>query len=218
MSRLQKDPKLLVGTVAGAVLLVLAASWFLLLSPKRDKAVELDQSIAAKQAELAAKQAALAQPAAAVKIRASDLFRLNKALPDKTDMTAVILDVNRLAAANKLSFRSLAPTPAIAGTGSIAQPVTVSVQGRFGSVSKFLGDLMSLVRVRDHHVLDARGRTYSITQVELGTPDEADFPMVKATVTINAHSFVPLAPVDPNAAAGTSTTPSTGTVAAGVTP
>ena len=218
MSRLQKDPKLLVGTVAGGVLLVLVASWFLLLSPKRDKAVELDQSIAAKQTELAAKQAALAQPAAAVKIRASDLFRLNKALPDKTDMTAVILDVNRLAAANKLSFRSLAPTPAIAGTGSIAQPVSVTVQGRFGSVSKFLGDLMNLVRVRDHHMLDARGRTYSITQVELGSPDEADFPMVKATVTINAHSFVPLAPVDPNAAAGASTTPSTGTVAAGVTP
>lgn len=218
MSRLQKDPKLLVGTVAGAVLLVLVASWFLLLSPKRDKALELDQSIVAKQTELAAKQDALARPAAAVKIRASDLFRLNKALPDKTDMTAVILDVNRLATANKLSFRSLAPTPAIAGTGSIAQPVTVSVQGRFGSVSKFLGDLMNLVRVRDHHVLDARGRTYSITQVELGTPDEADFPMVKATVTVNAHSFVPLAPVDPNAAAGSSTTPSTGTVAAGVTP
>jgi Tfp pilus assembly protein PilO len=218
MSRLQSDPKLLVGTIAGGVLLVLVASWFLLLSPKRDKAVELDQSIASKQAELAAKQAALAQPAAAVKIRASDVFRLNKALPDKTDMTAVILDVNRLAAANKLSFRSLAPAPAIAGTGSIAQPVSVSVQGRFGSVSKFLGDLMSLVRVRDHHMLDARGRTYSITQVELGTPDEADFPTVKATVTINAHSFVPLAPVDPNAAAGTSTTPSTGTVAAGVTP
>jgi Tfp pilus assembly protein PilO len=218
MSRLQKDPKLLVGTVAGAVLLVLVASWFLLLSPKRDKVVELDQSIAASQAELAQKQEALARPAAAVKIRASDLFRLNKALPDKTDMTAVILDVNRLATANKLSFRSLAPTAAIAGTGSIAQPVSVSVEGRFGSVSKFLGDLMSLVRVRAHHVLDARGRTYSITAVELGSPEEADFPMVKATVTINAHSFVPLAPVDPNAAAGSTTTPSTGTVAAGVTP
>jgi Tfp pilus assembly protein PilO len=218
MSRLQKDPRLLVGAVAGVVILILAASWLLLLSPKRDKVVELDQSIAAKQTELAAKQAALAQPAAAVKIRASDLFRLNKALPDKTDMTAIILDVNRLATANKLSFSSLAPAPAIAGTGSIAQPVTVTVQGRFGSVSSFLGDLMNLVSVRGHGLLDARGRTYSITQVELGSPDEASFPMVKATVTINAHSFVPSAPVDPNAATASSTTPSTGTVAAGVTP
>jgi Tfp pilus assembly protein PilO len=218
MSRLQKDPKLLVGAIAGAVLVILAASWFLLLSPKRDKVVELDQSIAAKQTELAAKQAALAQPAAAVKIRASDLFRLNKALPDKTDMTAIILDLNRLATANKLTFSSLAPTPPIAGTGSIAQPVTLTVQGRFGSVSSFLGDLMNLVRVRSHEVLDARGRTYSITQVELGSPEDASFPMVKATVTINAHSFVPIAPVDPNAATDPSTTPSTGTVAAGVTP
>jgi Tfp pilus assembly protein PilO len=218
MSRLQKDPRLLVGAVAGVVVLILAASWLLLLSPKRDKVVELDQSIAAKQTELAAKQAALAQPAAAVKIRASDLFRLNKALPDKTDMTAIILDINRLATANKLSFSSLAPSAAIAGTGSIAQPVTVTVQGRFGSVSSFLGDLMNLVSVRGHGLLDARGRTYSITQVELGSPDKASFPMVKATVTINAHSFVPTAPVDPNAATASSTTPSTGTVAAGVTP
>ncbi len=114
------------------MLLVLAASWFLLLSPKRDKVVELDQSIAASQTELALKKDALARPSGAVKIRASDLFRLNKALPDKSDMTAIILDVNRLAAANKLSFSSIAPTAAIAGTGSIAQPVIVTVQGRFG--------------------------------------------------------------------------------------
>ena len=141
MSRLQKDPRLLVGVVAGAVVLLLAASWLLLLSPKRDKVVELDQSIAASQTELALKKDALARPSAAVKVRASDLFRLNKALPDKSDMSAIILDVNRLAAANKLSFSSIAPTAAIAGTGSIAQPVIVTVQGRFGAVSKFLGDL-----------------------------------------------------------------------------
>jgi hypothetical protein len=151
-----------------------------------------------------------------VKVRASDLFRLNKALPDKSDMSAIILDVNRLAAANKLSFSSIAPTAAIAGTGSIAQPVIVTVQGRFGAVSKFLGDLRKLVRVRGG-LLDARGRTYSITQIDVGSPDESTFPMVKSTVTINAHSFIPTAPVDPNAAT-TTTPPSTGTVAAGVTP
>jgi Tfp pilus assembly protein PilO len=217
MSRLQKDPRLLVGVVAGAVVLLLAASWLLLLSPKRDKVVELDQSIAAKQTELALKKDALARPSAAVKVRASDLFRLNKALPDQSDMSAIILDVNRLATQNKLTFRSIAPTAAIAGTGSIAQPVSVTVQGRFGSVSTFLGDLRTLVRVRGG-LLDARGRTYSITQVDLGSPDEVTFPMVKATVTINAHSFIPTAPVDPNAATTPTTPSSTGTVAAGVTP
>ena len=101
MSQLKKDPKLLVGAVAGAVALVLAASWFLLVSPKKDKVAELDTTIAAKQAELAQKKAALAQPSAAVKVRASDLFRLTKALPDQTDMAGVILDVNRIASANK---------------------------------------------------------------------------------------------------------------------
>ncbi len=217
MSRLKTDPKLLIGGVAGAIVLVLAASWFLLLSPKREKVVLLDSSITLKQSELAQKKAALAQPSTAIRVRASDLFRLTKALPDASDMPAIILDINRLAAANKLAFRSIAPTAAIVGVGSLAQPVTVTVQGRFGSVSRFLGDLRELVRVRDG-LLDARGRTYSISQIELGSPDELSFPMVKATVTINAHSFVPTVPiVDPNAT--TPTTPSsTGTVAAGETP
>jgi Tfp pilus assembly protein PilO len=218
VSQLKKDPKLLVGAVAGAVALVLAASWFLLISPKKDKAAQLDTEIAAKQTELAEKKAALAQPSAAVTVRASDLFRLTKALPDQTDMAGIILDVNRIASANKLSFSSISPTAAIQGTGSIALPVTVTVQGRYASVSKFVGDLRRLVKVRRNGLLDARGRTYSVSQIELGSPDDADFPNVKATVTLNAYSFVPTAPpVDPNA---TTTTPpsSTGTVAAGVTP
>lgn len=219
MSQLKKDPKLLVGAVAGAVALVLAASWFLLVSPKKDKVAELDTTIAAKQAELAQKKAALAQPSAAVKVRASDLFRLTKALPDQTDMAGVILDVNRIASANKLAFRSISPTAAIQGTGSISQPVTVSVQGRYTSVSKFLGDLRRLVKVKSNGLLDARGRTYTISQIELGQPEEGEkFPNVKATVTLNAHSFVPTAPpVDPNAPTTTATSPA-GTVAAGVTP
>ena len=218
MSQLKKDPKLLVGAVAGAVVLVLAASWFLLISPKKDKAAELDATIAAKQTELAEKRAALAQPSAAVKVRASDLFRLTKALPDQSDMAGIILDVNRLASANKLSFSAISPTPAIQGTGSISLPVTLTVQGRYVSVSKFVGDLRRLVKVRGNGLLDARGRTYSVTQIDLGSPDEAEFPNVKATVTLNAYSFVPTAPpvTDPNA---TTTPPSTsGTVAAGVTP
>lgn len=220
MSQLKKDPKLLVGAVAGAVVLVLAASWFLLISPKKDKAAQLDAAIAAKETELAEKRAALAQPSAAVKVRATDLFRLTKALPDQTDMAGVILDVNRLASANKLSFSAISPAPAIQGVGSISQPVSLTVQGRYTSVSKFVGDLRKLVKVRSNGLLDARGRTYSVTQIDLGSPDDAEFPNVKATVTLNAYAFVPTAPVptDPNAAPTTTPPSSSGTVAAGVTP
>jgi Tfp pilus assembly protein PilO len=221
VSQLKKDPKLLVLAVAGGVVLVLAVAWFLLIAPKKDEASQLDTQIAAKQTELAEKKAALAQPSAAVKVRASDLFRLTKALPDETDMAGVILDVNRIASANKLSFSAISPTPAIQGTGSISVPVTLTVQGRYASVSKFVGDLRRLVKVRGNGLLDARGRTYSVASIDLGTPDDANFPNVKATVTLNAYSFVPnspTAPTDPNAAPTTTPTSTSGTVAAGVTP
>lgn len=217
MNRVKQDPKLALIAGAGALALVLAVAWFLLVSPKRSEAVALEQDVAAKQVELAAKQAALASPSAAVKVRASDLYRLTKALPDTNDIPAILLDVNRLAARNKLEFSSIAPQVGVLGTGSVALPLVVTVEGRFSSVSRFLRDVRSLVRVR-HGLLDARGRTYTVSQVELGAPEKVSFPVVKATVTLNAHAFAsPPPPVatDPS----TSTTPAPdGTVAAGVTP
>ncbi len=218
MSRLKQDPKLALIAGAGALALVLVAGWFLLVAPKRDEAAALEQDVAAKQVELAAKKAALASPSAAVKVRASDLYRLTKALPDTNDMPAILLDVNRLAAQNDLTFSSITPQPGVLGTGSVSLPIVVTVQGRFSAVSRFLRDVRTLVRVRDGGLLDARGRTYSVSQVDLGAPDKVTFPVVKATVTLNAYAFAaPPPPVatDPS----TSTTPPPdGTVAAGATP
>ena len=217
MSRLQKDPRLLVGVVAGAVVLLLAASWLLLLSPKRDKVVELDQSIAAEPDGAGAEEGCAGAP-----LGGGEGSR-ERSLPAEQGTARQERHVSdhprrQPAGGSEQALVQLdrARPPRSPAPGSIAQPVIVTVQGRFGSVSKFLGDLRTLVRVRGG-LLDARGRTYSITQVDVGSPDEATFPMVKSTVTINAHSFIPTAPVDPNAA--TTTTPSsTGTVAAGVTP
>ena len=218
MSRIKQDPKLAAAAGAGAVLLFVAAMWFLVVSPKREDATALKQDVAAKQVELADKKAELASPKAAVKVRASDLYRLTKALPDASDMSAIIIDVNRIATTNGLAFRSIQPQPAIVGAGVLDLPVVVTVQGRFGSVSRFLGDVRKLVRVREGR-LDARGQAYSVTQIDLGSPDEASFPTVKATVTITAHSYT--APAPTPTTPDTSTTPSadsSGTVAAGATP
>ncbi len=214
MSRLKENPRAALAAGIGAFVLVLAAGWFLLIAPKRQEAASLEQDVAAKQVELAAKQAELASPPAEVKIKASDLYRLTKALPDGTNMSGILLDVHRLAAKNKLVFHSVTPGSPSLGAAGVTLPMTVVVQGRFTSVSRFLGDVRSLVKVRDGR-LDARGRTYSVTQVELGAPDKVAFPVVKATVTLNAHSFIAPAP----AVAPPTTTPSSdGTVAAGATP
>ena len=216
MSRLKQNPKVALGAGAAALVLVLAASWMLVVSPKRSEAVDLEQQVAAKQVELANKRAALAAPSAQVKVKASDLYRLTKALPDSTDMAGILLDVNRLAAKNKLTFGSVTPGTAEVGTSSLSVPLILTVQGRFSAISGFLRDVRTLVRVRNGR-LDARGRTYSVTQVDLGAPDKVEYPNVKATITVNAHAFVQPAPAVP-AAPSTPSASSDGTVAAGVTP
>jgi|tagenome__1003787_1003787.scaffolds.fasta_scaffold20592173_2 hypothetical protein len=219
MSDLLRSPKGKVGAAVAGGLLIVVAVWFLLVSPQRAKADQLAADVATSQADLQSRKLALATPSAEVTIKSSDLYRLTKALPDETDMSGILLDVNRLAARNELQFQSITPAPAVLGVGYLQQPLAVSVQGRFGKVSHFLGDVRRLVDVKGKR-LDARGRLYSVTAVSINSPDDPKvFPVVKATVTLNAYSFsapVPTTPTpDPST---TSDTSSSGTVAAGATP
>jgi Tfp pilus assembly protein PilO len=132
-------------------------------------------------------------------------------------MAGMILDLNRLANRHKLTFTSITPSAPLAATGYIAQPVGVEVQGRFTDVSSFLGELRRLVRVQKRR-LDARGRLYSTTNINL-TEGDTKFPNVKAAVTIESYTFFAPTAAAATADSATSSTPSSaGTVAAGVTP
>jgi Tfp pilus assembly protein PilO len=153
-----------------------------------------------------------------VNVKPSDIYRLTKALPNATDMAGVLLDVNRLAGRNGLEFRSITPSAATPGSGYVMTPVEVVVQGRFGAVSNFLGDLRTLVTVKKHR-LDSRGRLYSVGGISLGQPDAGKkFPIVKASVTVRAYTFSAPAPTTPSDQSPSATPSSSGTVAAGATP
>lgn len=206
-----------IGAVIGGLLVVATGCWFLLVAPQRSKVAQLDTEISATRVDLSQRRLALARPSASVKIRPSDLYRLTKALPNSTDMAGILLDVNRLAGRNSLDFSAITPGTEQLGTGFVEQPLSVVVVGRFGDVSHFLGDIRTLVRVRKGR-LDARGRLYSVSQVDIAEPDQGKkFPVVKATVTLNAFAFS--APTAPSTTPSTTTdAPVNGTVAAGVTP
>jgi Pilus assembly protein, PilO len=218
VNSLLENKRNVVALGALGVAAVLAAAWFLAVSPQRSKASGLKQDVASAQQQLDARRAALAAPNAAVKVKANDLYRLTKALPDTLDMAGVLLDINRLAGRHKLEFNSLLPGVAEPRTGYLAQPLSLVVQGRYADVSKFLGDLRKLVRVRKGR-LDARGRAYSASDVTISEADGGlEFPNVKAAITVQSFTFqAPPAATD----AGTSDTGTTspdGSVAAGVTP
>ena len=106
---------------------------------------------------------------------------LAKALPEDTNVAAAMLDVDRLAARHGLTLEGFQPTAQIPVQGYYAQPVTVTVQGRFGKVSRFLGDLRKLVSVKKGRLI-VGGRLYSVTEVRLSRPEGENlgFPVVRA--------------------------------------
>jgi Tfp pilus assembly protein PilO len=217
MSLNLRNPKILFGTVLGGVVVVVAVAWIALVGPERSKVGKLNDQIASVQTQIDQRKAALARPGANVHVRASDIYRLTRAMPDTTDMSGIIVVLNQLASGHKLQFESLQPGPQVAQAGYNVQPITVVITGRFGDVSGFLGELRQLVRVKRHE-LAATGRLFSVDSIDFAAPDnKKTFPNVKATLTVDAFMFAGgvLSPTTPS-----TSTPSApgGTVAAGANP
>jgi type IV pilus assembly protein PilOP len=214
-----------VAIAAGTAAVIAAAGWFLLVKPKQNEAKTLDAKIATVEQSIAARRAELARPKAEIRVRPSDLYRLSKALPGKPDIAGVMLEINRLAGLHGITFRSITSQPPVPQTSYMVHPFEVTLEGRFSNVSSFLGDLRKLVRVKKQ-VIDVRGRLFAVDTLALSKPDgEKKFPTVKAVVTLDAFNFTGVAPAGPSTGttdstdATTQTSPSMdGTSAAGVTP
>jgi Tfp pilus assembly protein PilO len=217
MSANLRNPKMLIALALGGAVVLTAALWILLVGPERSKATKLDGEVAAMQSKIDERKAALASPKANVHIKASDVYRLTRAMPNETDMSGILLTLDHMAKSHKLDFSSIQPDPQVAQTGFSVVPAAVVLQGRFTDVSAFLGDVRKLVDVKRHQ-LAATGRLFSVDSVELSKPDGTNkaFPDVKATMTINAFVFT--GGVITPAPSQTTPTASSGTVAAGANP
>jgi Tfp pilus assembly protein PilO len=225
VSKLLSSKAGVVAVGAATALVIVAAGWFLLVKPKQNDAKKLDASIATVEQSIAARRAELARPKAEIRVRPSDLYRLSKALPGNADIAGVMLEVNRLAALHGITFRSIRSNSPVPATSYMVHPFEVVLEGRFGNVSSFLGDLRKLVRIKKENI-DVRGRLFAVDTLALSKPDgEKKFPTVKATVTLDAFNFTGSAPAPGTGTANestdatTQTSPATGeTTAAGVTP
>jgi hypothetical protein len=100
---------------------VFAAYWFLLLTPKRDEAAKLDETLTQAQAD---RDAAVSQAGQATAARAdfaqdyAALVRLGKAIPSSVDMPSLLVQLDRAAAGTDIRFQRIS-------TGA-RTPVTVS--------------------------------------------------------------------------------------------
>jgi Tfp pilus assembly protein PilO len=212
-----QNQKVVLGLAAAGGLLMLALGFFALVSPQRSKASDLQAQTRSVESEIAVRRAALAaKPKLRVTTRASDLYRLTKAIPDRADMAGVLLEVSRLTGATGVELVAFTPSTLVLGKGYNVQPIAVEVSGRYAQVSSFLKRLRRTVTVK-HGKLDASGRLFSVDAVEFAQDDKGKFPRVKSTITINAFVYA-----GGSAPATTTTTPGatppSGQVAAGATP
>jgi Tfp pilus assembly protein PilO len=217
MSANLRNPKMLIALALGGAVILTAGLWIMLVGPERKKVTKLDGDIVAMQQKIDERKAALATPKAQVHVKASDVYRLTRAMPNGVDMSGILLTLDRMAKQHNLDFSSIQPNPQIAQAGFSVQPAAVVLQGRFSEVSAFLGDVRRLVDVK-RHALAATGRLFAVDSIEFGRPDgvKKAFPNVKATMTIDAFVFTGGVLTPP--AQTTTPSASSGTVAAGANP
>jgi type IV pilus assembly protein PilO len=198
-------PKALIGIIIGAVLVVGLAGWFLLVRPQGGKVKDLKSQAADAQAKIDAYHQQVAAARAAPKIEVADVYRLAKAMPDRTDMPDLVLELSQLARDTGIRFDSISPQP-ITPLGSYqVLPISVTFNGNFYNLADFLYRVRSLVSVHGGR-LDATGRLFAVDTLTF-SESQLKFPQIQATLVIDAFVYGTGAPVP----AAVPTTPTTTT-------
>jgi Tfp pilus assembly protein PilO len=121
----ERDKKLLMLLVPIALI---AAYWFLVLSPKKDESAAIQEQLTQAQTEQQTAESAAASVSGAKSNFNADyatVIRLGKAVPSTVDMPSLIVQLDRASRGTGISFdkiatgdRQVAPTPAAAPSGS----------------------------------------------------------------------------------------------------
>src|SRR5205085_10870605 len=137
-------------------------------------------------------------------IEVADVYRLAKAMPDKTDMPDLLLELSQLARDTGIRFDSISPQP-FAPIGSYTVlPIAVTFNGNFYNLADFLYRLRSLVTVHAGR-LDATGRLFTVDTLTFNQ-SPLKFPNIQASLVIDAFVYA-AAPAPAPAAAPPATTP-----------
>jgi hypothetical protein len=222
VTRRKVSPVIAAAIGVGISVLLAAAGWFLLVSPERSRAAALDDDIAAVEAQISAARSAQLQADDLEPIRAADLFRLSKAMPSDVDISGVLLELSRIARETGITFKSIIPGATAAAPSFRVQPIELTFEGDFYSLSDFLYRVRSLVGVNSGR-LNAKGRLFTIDKLAFTEGDDG-FPQVAAALTVSAYlygngptSVAPPSTSPPAAATTSSTTAATTTTSTDTT-
>ena len=205
----------MIAIVVGAVLIFGLAGWFLLVHPQGGKVANLKLQATAVQEKIDAYNQQVAAARSRPKIEVADVYRLAKAMPPKTDMPDLLLELSQLARDTGIRFDSITPQPAVGITNYSVLPVSVTFNGNFYNLADFLYRLRSLVTVHAGR-LDATGRLFAVDTLTFNE-SALKFPNIQASLVIDAFVYAaapaaaPAPAVAPPASSGTTTTTSTTT-------
>jgi type IV pilus assembly protein PilO len=201
-----------IAIVVVAVLLVGFIGWFLVVHPQSGKVADLKRQAQDVQERIDAYNQQVAAARSAPKIEVADVYRLAKAMPDKTDMPDLLLELSQLARDTGIEFNSISPQPPVAIGSYAVVPISVTFNGNFYDLADFLYRLRSLVTVHAGR-LDATGRLFEVDTLTLNE-GERKFPQIQATLVIDAFVYAAApapAPVAAPPASGAATTSTTST-------
>jgi type IV pilus assembly protein PilO len=193
------------------------AVWFLMVHPQSAKVSSLKRETQDVQEKIDAYHQQVTAARSAPKIEVADVYRLAKAMPTKTDMPDLVLELSQLARDTGISFDSISPQP-VAAVGSYSVlPISVTFNGNFYNLADFLYRLRSLVTVHAGR-LDATGRLFSVDTLAFNE-SEKKFPQIQATLVIDAFVYAAAAPAPvPAATPPAASTTTTETTTTGETP
>jgi hypothetical protein len=130
-------------------------------------------------------------------------------MPDRADMSGVLLELNRIAADTGIRFESISPQTAVPISGYQAVPIVLTFDGNFYDLSDFLYRLRTLVHV-DEGRLAASGRLFAIDTLDFAeSPD--GFPRIIASLVVDAFVYGTGAPATATPATTTTATTATST-------
>ena len=147
-------PKVLAWVAVAIVMVVLG--WFFLLSPAHE---ELDAQRAREPALKADYRSKLGQAVNLAELRKQKLqveeyvTQLEKQLPGKAEMDALLSDINQAGLGRGLQFELFRPGSVVVKDYYAELPIAIKVSGRYHDIGAFAGDIANLSRIVTLHNL-----------------------------------------------------------------
>jgi Tfp pilus assembly protein PilO len=217
------DMRIQFAAVAFLLLIIGYAGYSMVVAPQGAQAAKLQRQADAVQFAIFKRKAEIKKGLHPPTIETADLFRLARAMPDRTDMPGIILTLSDLARSAGIKFDLIEPvTGGATPSGSYeTDRIHLLFNGDFYGLSDFLYRLRSLVSVHDGK-LNATGRLFNADTVTFNVLANA-FPKISAELFVNAYVYgatappAPAAPTttNPDGTTTTTTSPTTTTPAAG---